>query len=181
MFGWFGQSRDRTAVRALYESALAASRQPPLYSSIHVPDTVEGRFEMLALHLAALLDRLARCDPPASRLAKLLTEQFVVDMDDAMRAYGVGDLTVPRKVKTAAAALYDRYRAYGAATAAPEQSRRLAWHDALAAQLQPLKGGDRLDLGRLARYAASLAPHLAVQQDQALAVGILGFPSILPD
>jgi cytochrome b pre-mRNA-processing protein 3 len=175
MLGWLSQSRDRSAARSLYDATLAAAREPALYASYAAPDTIEGRFEMLALHLAVLLDRLGKADAPARRLLQPLTEQFVVDMDDAMRAFGIGDLAVPRKVKKAAAALYDRHKAYGAAIAADDP--HTAWATALGAQLDDLAGKERIDIAALATYAATLAPHLAPLSNADLAAGRVTFPS----
>lgn len=177
MFGLFGNSRDKAAMRALYETALAAARQPALYTSMGVPDTVEGRFEALAIHLVPVLERLARFDEPEPRLAKLLTEHFVEDMDDAMRAYGVGDLTVPKKVKKAAAALFDRHRAYRPAITATDPTQ--AWRDALGAEFEPLRGREGVDFSRLARHAQRIAPHLAAQSDHQLSTGQVTFPTAL--
>lgn len=175
MRGWFGQSREKAAAGSLYEAALSASREPLLYAIFGVPDTIEGRFEMLALHLSVLLDRLGGSTTAARQLSVPLTEQFVVDMDDAMRAHGVGDLSVPRKVKKAAAALYDRHRAYGAAMRS--ETPRETWSHALGEQLADLSGRERIDLSALTRYATTLGPHLDAQSDGDLAVGRATFPA----
>lgn len=174
MFGLFGRSGDKTAANSLYEAAQEAARQPVLFAAYGVPDTLEGRFEMLALHLAVLLDRLGKGDDGVRRLSKPLTERFVIDMDDAMRDFGVGDLSVPRKVKKAAAALYDRHRAYGAAISAGGAAG--AWTQALQEQLAGLGGHERADVGRLGAYAARMAPHLAALADGDLAAGRISFP-----
>lgn len=175
MFGLFGQSAEKAAAKALYEAASEAARQPALFASYGVPDTLEGRFEMLALHLAVLLDRLAKGEEGARRLSKPLTERFVVDMDDAMRDFGVGDLSVPRKVKKAAAALYDRHKAYGAVISAGEDVGT-AWDAALRAQLAELADHKRVDIDALATYAAGIAPHLGALADSDLAAGRVSFP-----
>lgn len=175
MFGLLGRSGDKTAAKSLYESALEAARQPVLFAAYGVPDTLEGRFEMLALHLAVLLDRLGKGEDGTLRLSKPLTERFVIDMDDAMRDFGVGDLSVPREVKKAAAALYDRHKAYGAAIAAG--NRVGGWGQALQVQLAGLGGHERIDVGQLAAYAARIAPHLAALGDGEVAAGRVGFPT----
>lgn len=175
MFGWFGQSRDKAAARALYESALEAARAPVLFSAYGAPDTLEGRFEMLALHLALLLDRLSKAEPSARRLSQPLTEHFVVAMDDAMRDFGIGDLKVPQKVKKAAAALYDRHKAYAAATRA--EGPVAAWQAALAEQLTHLAGHTTIDMTRLAQFAVIAARHLDGVSDSDLAAGRVSYPT----
>lgn len=174
MFGWFGQSREKVTARALYDAALAASRAPDFYASHGIPDSIEGRFEMLALHLAVLLDRLGRGGDEARKLSPRLTECFVIDMDDAMRDRGVGDLTVPKKVKKAAAALYDRHRAYGGAISAGNTTE--FWRMALETQFAELAGGGKIDTAALAAYAVRLAPHLEAAQDTDLTAGLVTYP-----
>ena len=97
---------------------MTAAREPVFYAAWGVPDTVQGRFEMIALHLVLVLRRLAAEGERASAWRRALTEAFVVDLDDGMREMTFGDLAVPREVKRAAAALFDRHRAYLAALGA---------------------------------------------------------------
>jgi cytochrome b pre-mRNA-processing protein 3 len=104
----------RTATE-LYGRLVAQARSPAFYAGMGVPDTPEGRFELLLLHMALMLRRLQREGQETAQLARALSETFVIDMDDCMREMGVGDLTVAKKVKKAAAALYDRSRDYGKA------------------------------------------------------------------
>lgn len=95
---------------SLYASIVAAARQRRLYSEWRVPDSTEGRFEMMAAHMAVTLHILAGIGPEGAARARSLNEVFIEDMDDNMREIGVGDLTVPRKIKKAAAAVFDRFR-----------------------------------------------------------------------
>ncbi|WP_245279967.1 ubiquinol-cytochrome C chaperone family protein [Hyphomicrobium sp. 99] len=96
----------------LYGSVVTAARQPAFYGHLGVPDTPEGRFELVALHLFLALEVLRGKGAAAEQLARRTIETFVVDMDDCMREMGVGDLTVPKKVKRAAAAFYERAASY---------------------------------------------------------------------
>lgn len=100
----------------IYGSIVASARQPAFYSDWGVPDTREGRFEMIALHVALVMRRFSAIAPDGDEIARQIAETFMTDMDDNMREIGIGDLTVPKKIKRAAAALYDRHRDYGAAT-----------------------------------------------------------------
>ncbi len=118
MFNWFkGAARNRAIARELYGVVVAQSRRPELYIEHGVPDTAEGRFEAVAMHLTLLLERLNREGEAGRSLGLLLTETFITDMDDNMREMGVGDLAVPRRVKKAAAGLYERALRYRAALA----------------------------------------------------------------
>src|SRR5262245_14336163 len=114
MLTWLQNKRDnRRTARILYGSIVTQSRQETFYAAAGVPDTPEGRFEMLALHLVLVLHRLARAGANSRPLQEAITEAFVIDMDDNMREMTVGDLAVPRHVKRAVAVLHDRYELYG--------------------------------------------------------------------
>ena len=96
----------------LYGMVVAAARNPDFYGVGRVADTPEGRFELVALHLFLIAERVAPVKPEGEALARHLIEAFITDMDDCMREMGVGDLTVPKRVKRAAAAFYERSGAY---------------------------------------------------------------------
>ena len=99
----------------LYGRLVTAARAPTFYAALGTPDTPEGRLEVLVLHVVLMLRRLAREGAAANGLSRALSEAFVTDMDDCLREMGVGDISVAKKVKQAAAALFDRHREYGAA------------------------------------------------------------------
>lgn len=118
MLQWF-RRRAAASRRAeeLYGSVVTAARHPAFYKDMGVPDTPEGRFELVALHLFLALEGLKR-DPTAAEFSQRTIETFVTDMDDCMREMGVGDMAVGKKVKRAAAAFYERAGAYRRALAA---------------------------------------------------------------
>ena len=118
MFGWLTRKPkvQRTALD-LYRRVVAAARQPIFYRDLGVRDTTEGRFEMVALHLFLALEgmkaqALMDVDARNTAITQSAIEAFVIDMDDCMREMGVGDLTVPKKVKRAAAGFYERAGVY---------------------------------------------------------------------
>jgi cytochrome b pre-mRNA-processing protein 3 len=113
MLRWL-RKRSETARRAekLYGDVVTAARQSAFYGVLGVPDTPEGRFELIALHLYLALEGLGATEPSSDDLKQRMIEVFVEDMDDCMREMGVGDLTVPKKVKRAAAAFYERATIY---------------------------------------------------------------------
>ena len=114
--GWGLLTRsDSLSSRAsnIYGGLVAQSRAIPFYAQHGVPDTPEGRTELIMLHLVLALRRLGRDGEASGRLAQALSETFVTDMDDNMREMGVGDLMVAKRVKKTAAALFDRLRDYG--------------------------------------------------------------------
>ena len=71
----------------------AAARAPALYAVLGVPDTLDGRFDMVGLHAFLLIDRLRRDPPPGPELAQAVFDAMFSDMDVTLREMGVGDLT----------------------------------------------------------------------------------------
>lgn len=96
--------------QALYEAIVAAARQRQFYAEMDVPDTVDGRFDMIALHMFLVLDRLK--DGAHETTRQNLTDVFFRDMDRSLREMGVGDLSVGKKVRKMAEAFYGRMLAY---------------------------------------------------------------------
>ena len=94
---------------AVYAVIVAASRQPHFYADLDVPDTVDGRFDMLVLHLTLVVSRLKGQD---DTLRQQLIDHFCIDMDDNLRELGAGDLSVSKKVRRMAEAFQGRYNAY---------------------------------------------------------------------
>lgn len=108
MLSWL-RARSRAARTAtdLYGSIVTAARRDEFYAEHGIPDTPDGRFAMVVVHMYLALERL-QCEGSAGQeLGRALVEAFVTDIDDCMREMGVGDLTVPRKVKKAAGSLYE--------------------------------------------------------------------------
>ena len=94
---------------AVYAVIVAASRQRHFYADLGVPDTVDGRFDMLVLHLALVVSRLRGED---DALRQRLIDRFCEDMDDNLRELGAGDLSVGKKVRRMAEAFQGRYNVY---------------------------------------------------------------------
>jgi cytochrome b pre-mRNA-processing protein 3 len=123
MFRFSSNKRhERKAAERIYAAALAAARRPALYLDCGVPDTLQGRFEMVALHLFPVLHRLMHQPGDDPELARLISERFVDDMDGAFREMGVGDLSVPKRMKTAYRSFAGRLSAYGRAVGDGEGS-----------------------------------------------------------
>lgn len=93
---------------ALYARVVELARRPGFYETLGVPDTVEGRLELVMLHVGLVFDRLSKADDASRALAQRLTELFVTDMDRSLRELGVGDLSVPKKIQKIAQGFYGR-------------------------------------------------------------------------
>lgn len=109
--GLFGKD-DRDEWRPLYGAIVAEARRPEWYNGAGVPDTVDGRFDMLALVMSLVMIRLEREGPWGREGSARLAELFVEDMDGHMRQWGVGDVVVGKKIGGLMGALGGRLGAY---------------------------------------------------------------------
>lgn len=96
----------------LYASAAGQARTPALYRDMGVPDTREGQFELYSLHVILLLGRLKGQGATAAATSQALFDAYARGLDDAFREMGVGDLTVPKKMKRLGEAFYGRLKSY---------------------------------------------------------------------
>lgn len=110
----FKPSRASQDAVRLLEAVTEASRRPPLFAAGRIPDTLEGRFEAMALHGSLALIRL-RADERAGPLAQTFTDKLFRAFDAGLREQGVGDLSVAKRMRALAASFYGRLSAYGAA------------------------------------------------------------------
>jgi cytochrome b pre-mRNA-processing protein 3 len=120
MFPLFRRGVRQDTISTLYGTIVAQARMPSFYRDYAVPDTVDGRFDLLVLHLAIVLDRLAP-DPTQRALGQSLFDRFCQDMDHNLREMGIGDMSVPKEMQRIGAAFYGRAQAYRSALAAPGQ------------------------------------------------------------
>jgi cytochrome b pre-mRNA-processing protein 3 len=146
----------RGTIEAIYGMIVAQARDPVFYRDWRVPDTVNGRFDLLLLHLWMVLRRMKSMEGGAA-LSQALFDHFCDDMDANLREMGVGDLTVPKRMRAFGEAFYGRAAAYDQASAAgaeplaqalcknilngqhPEKARRLAvYAEAVTAALSRL-------------------------------------------
>ncbi|ABS64527.1 Ubiquinol-cytochrome C chaperone [Parvibaculum lavamentivorans DS-1] len=121
----FGRSpRDETPY-ALYAGLVAQARSPQFYLHMNVPDTAEGRFEMVALHAFLVLRKLRSGGEEGKALGQKVFDILFDDMDQTLREMGVGDLSVGKKIKALASSFYGRIQAYeeGLGEAAGERLR----------------------------------------------------------
>lgn len=130
---------------------------------------------MIILHLFVVLERLGSAGQEGRTSARLLSETFVTDIDDCLREMGVGDLTVPKKVKRAAQALGERCQAYRAAATSPDAPA------ALAADIASTVSGlaeSPASAAALARYVLAARSRVAALPDKNLLAGDVSFPPV---
>lgn len=123
ILGLFGRSKaNRMVVAEVYRVLTETARQPLLYGRFNVPDTVMGRFEMLALVMVLFLRRTEKAGPALAALAQDVVDAFFEDIDHAIRELGIGDLGVPKRMKRFAGMFYGRAASYGAALDARDRT-----------------------------------------------------------
>ncbi len=167
--------RNRTDAARLYGAIVAQARLPIFYQGLGVPDTLEGRFLVLSLHLYAVLQRLNEEGSQARALVQELIDRFSADMDTVLREIGVGDLSVPKKMRGLAAVSASLWEAFERAEAAGEK--------AVAGVLTGALPGDQ-DLGetastRLAHCLMETVRALKTQSLASLSSGEIQFPGII--
>ncbi len=146
IFRLFRRDPRRTTIATLYKRIATASRAPGLYAALGIPDTVEGRFEALSLHMILVLRALRGLPAPADEVGKDLTDAFFRDMDASLREMGVGDTVVPKRMKKIAASFYGRAQAY-------DQPLNARDENGLAQALGRNAYGSDAPAAPLARYA----------------------------
>lgn len=111
LFGLF-RRRSRDAEHKTYCEIVAQARQPAFYTDFRVPDTLDGRFDMIVLHAVLLFRRLSGEGKEVAEFSQEVFDLFFQDMDGSLREMGVTDTRVPKKVKAMGEAFYGRADAY---------------------------------------------------------------------
>jgi cytochrome b pre-mRNA-processing protein 3 len=119
------KSPTLAAAERLHAAAAAQARAEALYVRMEAPDTVEGRFELLTLHVILLIDRLREGPAQALAVRQTLFDVYVSNLDGALREMGVGDLAVGKRMRKLGEAFYGRARACEAAFTALPDTRPL--------------------------------------------------------
>jgi cytochrome b pre-mRNA-processing protein 3 len=103
---------------ALYTSSVRAARDPVYFTRLAVPDTLDGRFDLIGLFAALLIHRLLALPAPGPDLAQAVFDAMFADMDFSLREIGVGDMSIGRKMRAMWEAFHGRAMAYGGPVAA---------------------------------------------------------------
>jgi len=160
-------------ISTLYGTIVAQARLPCFYREYRVPDTVNGRLDLLVLHLALVLDRLAD-ESQLRELGQALFDHFCTDMDRNLREMGIGDLSVPKHMQRVGEAFYGRARAYRAGLARDGQQ---ALVEALERNIYGQEGAaNRAAAARLAVYMQGTVGELRVQPSSEVLAGRLTMP-----
>jgi cytochrome b pre-mRNA-processing protein 3 len=103
------------AARRLYDVLVARARDPVFYTVFAVPDTIDGRFDLLTLHAFLILEAVKSQGVAGGKLGSELASVIFAGFDEALRELGVGDFGLSRRMKAMAGAFYGRLEAYRAA------------------------------------------------------------------
>lgn len=113
---YFGQERqEKQRADALYNHVVAASRNPMLYGASGAPDTANGRFELIILHIFMLFRRMQDDDDQVKSIKQKTFDCFLENMDVNLREIGVGPDGVPKRIQKMLENFYGRASAYQSA------------------------------------------------------------------
>lgn len=173
------QRRENAAVvDALFAGVAEAARRAPLYTVHGVADTVMGRYEMMALHMWLFQHRAKGVDgtgasPQLEAMAQEVVDAFFKEIDHTLREIGIGDTSVPKRMKKLARMVYGRWDAYRTALDAGD---REAMAEAMRRNVYS-ESGDAAGAPGLADYVFDAATHLAGQDDAAFLAGRIDYPN----
>jgi cytochrome b pre-mRNA-processing protein 3 len=169
----FRRGRRDDSIERLYGAIVAQARLPVFYAGYDVPDSVEGRLDMIMLHTVLVLERTEAAGEALKALGQAVFDRFCQDMDDNLREMGVGDLAVPKQMQRIAGAFYGRARVYRTALAAAEQGLLV---EALHRNIYQAKVGAEPQARRLASYVRDAVAHLREIGEADLAAGQINYP-----
>jgi len=156
MLRLFGTNPLQAAAALAYRRVVEQARQPGFFVAGGIPDTVDGRFELICLHAFLYLHRLRREKNQAAALGQRFFDLMFADFDRSLREMGTGDLSVGREVKRMAQAFYGRIAAYEAGLKADDATLEAALARNLFGTAAPTSAQLRAMAGYLRREAARL-------------------------
>jgi len=163
MFSFLTGSRRRKAYGDnLYQACVTQARTPEFYRDLGVPDTPEGRYELISLHVMLLIRRLNTEGSKGREAAQEVFDSMFRDMDYALREMGVGDMSVSKKIRALAKAFYARMEAFKPGL---DERDAIMLSDAMLASIET---GDAIDHSGLATYALACEASLGAQDGQGL-------------
>jgi cytochrome b pre-mRNA-processing protein 3 len=171
---FFRQDPFKETASTLYAAIMAQARQPVFYTDYGVPDTPEGRYELLILHAFLVFHRLKSTQEKTRETGQAVFDLMFTDIEMSLRETGVGDMGIPHRVKALAKAFYGRAAAYDEAL---EQEGSGKLRDAIARNF--VNDGDETgpDVKRLRAYLLESVEMLAAQATDQIISGTIHFPA----
>ena len=171
MFAFFKADPVQHAAEEAYRRVVEQARRPGFFTGLGVPDTVDGRFELICVHAFLYLHRLKTERPQSAKLGQRFFDVMFADFDRSLREMGTGDLSVGREVKRMAEAFYGRIAAYERGLAGDDSVLR----PALARNLFGTAPAAPAQVAATADYLRREAARLRRQSAPALLAGSLVF------
>jgi cytochrome b pre-mRNA-processing protein 3 len=177
-----GPDRREVVAQRLYAAMSAQARRPDFYLACAVPDTIDGRFEMVALHAFLLFRRLKGQGEKAGAVAQAVYDVMFGDFDVSVRELGAQDLGVGRRIKFMTEAMNGRFTAYEAALVQGQSQGGQAELE-LALKRNLYGTAEPVDecLKKMADYVKRADAELAAQPIDQLMRGVVHFPALEPD
>jgi cytochrome b pre-mRNA-processing protein 3 len=169
---WLRRNPHREAAARAYASVVEQARRPEFFTGYGVPDTLDGRFELVCLHAFFFLHRL-KSEPAAAAVGQEFFDTMFADFDRSLREIGTGDLSVGRQVTRMAEAFYGRIRAYEEGLAGDDSALAVA----LTRNLYGTAPGSPERTARMAAYVRREAARLAGESAAMLIAGTIEFGS----
>ncbi|WP_322989113.1 MULTISPECIES: ubiquinol-cytochrome C chaperone family protein [unclassified Hoeflea] len=164
---------NQALVTQQYALITQAARSPVFYEHMGVPDTVMGRFEMIAVHLILYLRRTGTAGVAAQGIAQEIVDAFFEDIDHSIRELGIGDMGVPKRMKKLARMFYGRVKSYGQAI---ESGDEAVLADALGRNIHPDDADAARSMQQLSHWVMQTARALEQTDEDTLASGRLTYP-----
>lgn len=172
----FGRDPLEEPARGLYTAIVMQARQPAFYGSYGVPDSVDGRFDLIVLHVFLVMNRLKQEPQRSADLSQALFDLLFLDMDQSLREMGVGDVGVGKRIKAMVQAFYGRISAYESGLNEGEEALKAA----LARNLFGTVEATPAQLDATAGYIRAVVSRLYAQAIDGLLRGDLEF-GVVPE
>ncbi len=171
----FGRSNTEDPASMLYAAIVAQARQPEFYRDLDVPDTLDGRFDLLILHAYLAFDRLKSEGGEARDFSQRVFDVMFADLDQNLRELGISDVSIGKKVEAMVSAFYGRTSAYDSALNKVEDKDE-ALIGALERNIYPDGPPAAAALELLAAYVRNCRAHLAARPPGGFLGGHIDFP-----
>lgn len=158
----------------IYNSVVEQARRPEFYNSLDIPDTIDGRFDLIVLHAGLYLPRLKAVKGEGKRLAQAMFDHMFANLEFNLRELGLGDMSVPRQMKGMVSAFYGRVTAYEEALKAGDAC---ALRAALHRNVHRNGTVDPAKVDALASYVRAASESLKAADDSVIIAGAFEWPA----
>lgn len=166
----------KTAAAGLYQAAVAQSRDPRFYTDLGVADTLDGRFDMVSLHVFLIMQRLSRMGAKGKALSQALFDHMFTNMDLTLRESGIGDMGIPKHMKRMMRAFNGRVHSYHAAI---NDNNMEQLELVVTRNIYRVEGNDIPDAaGLMVEYISQQVGSLMQQDYDTMAAGRVSFRTI---